>query len=117
MAEIYVPGQEYLGRRRFPDNKSFRKTLYNRSIDILSQLQELLPSNYPNSTYDTNLAIFNRVMAREFARLRSDIDSISNDVQYTQTRIKYLQQILGERLFLGDQIAPALYNDKSYRGQ
>lgn len=115
MAEIYVPGQENLGRRRFPDNKGFRKSLYNKSVNILSQLQGLLPSNYPKPTYDTNIAIFNRVMAREFARLRSDIDFLNADAQYTQTRIEYLQQILGERLFLGDQIAPALYNDESYR--
>lgn len=114
MAELYIPGQEPLGRRRFPDNKGFRKSLYNRSINILNQMQGLLPSNYPDAS-DTNIGKFNRVTAREIARIRSDIDFLNNDKQYSQTRIEYLQQILGERLFLADRIAPSLYNDESYR--
>ncbi len=114
MAEIYVPGQEELGRRRFPDNKGFRQKLYTSSINKLGQIQGLLPSNYPDD-FSTNAAIWNRVMAREFARLNCDMDFLSDDKQYTTTRIRFLQQILGERLFLGKQIAPPLYNDKSYR--
>lgn len=114
MGEIYLPSEEELGRRRFPDNKGYRRQLYNRSIDILSQLQGLLPSNYPND-YSTDIAQFNRVMAREFARLKGDIDSLNSDKQYTTTRVEYLHQILGERLFLGDNITPVNYNSETYR--
>lgn len=111
---LYVPDSESLGRRRFPDNKGFRKNLYDLSIQYLAQIRDLLASNYPQDT-STNLAIFNRVASREFARLKLSNDAINNDKQYTETRIQYLQQILGERLFLGDEIAPANYNDESYR--
>lgn len=114
MAEIYIPGQEELGRRRFPDNKGYRKQLYDSSINYLSQIQGLLPSNYPHD-YSTDLAQYNRVMAREFARLNSDINFLNADKQYTTTRIKYLHQILGERLFLGDKITPTNYNNETYR--
>lgn len=110
----FVPDPEYLGRRRFPDNKSFRKRLALASSDILSVLQNLLPSNYSKEPI-TNLAIFDNVIGREFARLGISMDMINNDKQYTQTRIQLLQQILGERLFLTDRIAPANYNDESYR--
>jgi hypothetical protein len=112
---IFVPNPEELGRRRFPDNKSFRKQLNDLSNDILGQIQQtLLPSNYPDST-STNLGIFNKIMSREVARLRLGMDAISNDGQYTLTRPQFLQEVLGERLLLGKNIAPANYNDQSYR--
>jgi hypothetical protein len=44
---IYTPTPEELGRSRFPDNKAFRKTLSTTASDILSQMQDLLASNYP----------------------------------------------------------------------
>ena len=90
----FVPDPEYLGRRRFPDNKSFRKRLALASSDILSVLKNLLPSNYSKEPI-TNLAIFDNVIGREFARLGISMDMINNDKQYTQTRIQLLQQILG----------------------
>jgi len=111
---LYIPDSEELGRRRFPDNKGYRKELRDLSINNLSQIQGLLPSNYSVHP-STNQAIFNRTVARELARLRWDINSLNNDKEYTQTRIEYLQQILGERLFLTEQIAPANYNDESFR--
>lgn len=111
---LYIPDSEELGRRRFPDNKGYRKELRDLSINNLSQIQGLLPSNYPIHP-STNLAIFNRTAAREFARLRWDINALNNDKEYTETRIEYLQQILGERLFLTEQIAPANYNDETFR--
>ena len=114
MAEIYLPSEEELGRRRFQDNKGYRRALYNRSIDYLSQLQGLLPSNYPKD-YSTDLAQFNRVTAREFARLKGDIDNLNNDKQYTLTRTEFLHQVLGERLFLADKITPVNYNNETYR--
>jgi hypothetical protein len=110
----YVPDPEQLGRRRFPDNKNFRKQLYNASINYLSQIQGLIPSNYPNDP-STNLSILNRVWARELARLNLSSNAINNDSQYSLTRPQFLQEILGERLLLGSQIAPSGYNDESYR--
>ncbi len=114
MLALYIPGNEELGRRRFPDNKGFRREIRNVSMDQLSQLEGLLPSNYPKHP-STNLAIFNRSVACETARLRWDINALNNDKEYTETRADYLQQILGERLFLTEQIAPANYNDETYR--
>ena len=114
MAGIYLPDPELLGRKRFPDNKPFREDLYRRSISVLSTLQSLLASNYPK-TPDTNTAILQRVLGRESARLRYDIDALNNDKVYTQTRIEYLQQILGGRLFLNERIAPVNYNDEIFR--
>ena len=110
----YVPNPEELGRRRFPDNKGFRKKLNALSLDYLSQIQGLLPSNYPADP-STNLGILNRVWARELARLNLSSDAINNDKTYSTTRARYLQEILGERLLLGSQIAPANYNNETYR--
>lgn len=105
---------EKIGRRRFPDNKSFRKILSNASADILGQMQPLLASNYPKE-FSTNLNIFNKVVARELARINLSMGYINQDKDYTLTRVKYLQQILGERLLLGSRIAPIGYNDETYR--
>jgi len=111
---IYIPDPEYLGRRRFPDYRGFRRNLRIEASDVLSQLQSLLPSNYPKVP-DTNLAAYYRIMSREFARLNYSMGAINNDKQYTQTRIELLYQILGERLFLSENIAPLNYNDQTYR--
>jgi len=112
---IYVPNSEELGRKRFPDNKAFRKRLSDLALDILNQIQQkLLASNYPKDN-STNLAIFNSIQSRELARLRLSMEAINNDKQYTQTRPQFLQQILGERLLLGTNIAPLGYNDETYR--
>lgn len=111
---IYTPSAEQLGRRRFPDNKEFRKTLSKASAEILSQMQPLLASNYTES-FSTNLNILNLTMAREIARLNLSMQAINNDKDYTRTRAEFLQQILGERLGLGSRIAPVGYNDESYR--
>jgi hypothetical protein len=105
---------ERLGRRRLPDNKQYRADLQGRSDLLLSALQDLTASNYPKSS-NSNLGFFYRTMAREFARLQQSMEFINDDTIYTQTRVQFLQQILGERLFLGDQIIPLGYNDVSYR--
>jgi len=110
----YVPDPEFLGRKRFPDDKAFRKQLADRASNILGVLQNLLPSNYSKENV-TNLGIWNRGLARESARLNLSVEAVNSDKDYLQTRIQYLQQILGERLFLSDKIAPASYNDESYR--
>ena len=110
----YTPSPEQLGRRRFPDNKAFRKQLANLATSVLGQMQGLLASNYPNDP-DTNLAVFYKVLAREASRIQLDINAINSDKQYTTTRPQFLQQILGERLGLGTRIAPANYDDQSYR--
>lgn len=111
---IYTPDPEQLGRRRFPDNKGFRRDLLSLSTSLLAQIQNLSASNYPKDP-STNLAILNNTAAREFGRMRYDIDSLGIDKEYSQTRIKFLQQILGERLFLYSRIAPSNYNDEAYR--
>lgn len=105
---------ENLGRRRFPGNKSARIDLYNSSSLVLASLLDLIPSNYPQDE-NTNLSKLFRVIGRESGRLRKDIDLVNNDKVYTETRARYLQQILGERLFLNERIAPANYNDESFR--
>lgn len=105
---------EYLGRRRFPDNKSARVNIFNRSSVVLASLLDLIASNYPQDE-NTNLSILFRALSRESGRMRMDIDLINNDKVYTDTRIEYLQQILGERLFLNERIAPANYSDESFR--
>lgn len=110
----YIPDPEELGRKRFPDNQSYRANLYGRASEILATLIDLLPSNYPKDT-NTNVAILLNVLAREFSRIHYSNDAINNDKVYTQTRIEYLQQILGERLFLKEQIAPENYSDESFR--
>ena len=114
MAALYTPNPEELGRRRFPDDKAFRLALFNRASILISSMLDLVPSNYPQD-FNTNLAQLFRVLARELARLRLDIDALSLDNQYTTTRIQFLQQILGERLFLSDRLAPAAYNDETFR--
>lgn len=114
MATVF-PDPEQLGRRRFPDNKGFRLDLFSRKNIVRASLLDLLPSNYPPESTDTNLSVFYRLLAREFARLRYDINAINEDKVYTTTRVKFLYQVLGERLFLGENIAPENYNDESYR--
>jgi hypothetical protein len=114
MANIYVPNPEELGRRRFPDNKGFRKDLAGTASDILSLITSLFPSNYPKDP-STNLSLFNNVTAREAARLNLSMGAINSDKQWFVSRVRYLQQILGERLFLSSRLAPASYNDESYR--
>jgi len=114
MSSAYVPNPEELGRRRFPDNKGFRKNLAAAASDILSLLTSLTPSNYPKDP-STNLSILNNVTARESARLSLSMGAINKDKQWIVSRVRYLQQILGERLFLSDRLAPSNYNDESYR--
>jgi len=97
---IFVPNPEELSRRRFPDNKSFRKLLDNSSSDTLGQIQALMASNYPKDN-STNLSIFNKIISREVARLNLGMNSINDDKQFTLTRPLFLQQHLGERLLLG----------------
>jgi hypothetical protein len=111
---IYTPNPEQLGRRRFPDNKAFRKQLSNLADNVLGQMQGLLASNYPSDP-NTNLAVFYKVLSREAARLQLGINAINDDKQYTLTRPQFLQQVLGERLGLGSRIAPTNYDDQSYR--
>ena len=105
---------EKIGRRRLPDNKQFRTQLNSESSFILSALMDLLPSNYPK-TGNSNLGVLYRVFAREFARLQSSINLISDDKVFTETRPEYLHQILGERLFLDDRLSPISSNDVAYR--
>ena len=107
--------QEWLGRRRFPDNKSFRRTLYESSLSVLQEMMNLIASNYPSSSTDTNFSIFFRIVAREIARLKYSENYINDNKQYLTTDPKLLQQVLGERLYLGSKIAPIGYNDESYR--
>jgi hypothetical protein len=111
---LYYFDPEQLGRRRFPDNKSYRASLANEASLILSAMFDLLPSNYPKDT-NSNLAILYRVLAREAARQQQSINYINDDKVYTNTRIEYLQQILGERLFLNQQLIPVTNNDIDYR--
>jgi hypothetical protein len=112
---LYSSEAEKRGRKRFPDNKPFRLNLFNRSSIVQASLLDLLPSNYPPADTNTNIASHYYTLAREFARLRWDMNAINNDVQYTNTRIQFLQQILGERLFLNERIAPANYTDETFR--
>jgi hypothetical protein len=105
---------EKLGRKRLPDNKSFRATLNGRSAITLSALTDLLPSNYPK-TESSNVGILLRVLGREATRQQLSMEYINNDKVFTTTRIEYLQRILGERLFLSERIAPVSYNDVAFR--
>lgn len=105
---------EAIGRRRLPDNKNYRANLNTKSSLIQSALFDLIASNYPKDT-NTNLGIFYRTIAREDTRQQDSIEYINNDKVFTQTRIQYLQQILGERLFLNTQLAPLSSNDIDYR--
>lgn len=114
MATPFYYDPEQLGRRRFPDNKSYRAQLNNESSLILSALFDLLPSNYPKNN-NSNLSILYRSLAREAARQQQSINYINDDKVYTDTRIEYLQQILGERLFLNQQLSPVTDNDIDYR--
>ena len=115
MTQVYLPNSEELGRRRFHDAKSDRRLIRNLAEQRLIEMRSLLPSNYPKDPYSTNVALSHRYSARELARIRVSNDSISGDIDYTTTRPEYLHQILGERLFLGNKIAPASYNDVTYR--
>lgn len=110
----YIPDPEYLGRRRFPDYKGYRKDLANRAETFREVMQNLLASNYPKDR-STNLAQLLRIYAREFARLNGSAEAISLDGVYAFSRVQYLHQILGERLFLADKIAPENYSNESYR--
>jgi hypothetical protein len=105
---------ERLGRRRLPDNKQYRADLQGRSDLLLSAMQDLIASNYPKSP-NTNFGVFYRTLGREFARLQQSMGYINDDGIYTKTRVQFLQQILGERLFLGNEVIPTGYNDASYR--
>jgi hypothetical protein len=105
---------EKLGRKRFPDNKAFRAQLNSQSALVLSALQDLLPSNLPKDQ-NPNLAQLYRILAREAARQNLSMSSINDDKVYSTTRIEYIHQILGERLFFNDQIVPFTTNDVDYR--
>ena len=105
---------EKLGRKRFPDNKQFRAELQGQTDLTLSALFDLLPSNYPKDK-DTNLGILYRTLGKEASREQVSINAINSDKIYTDTRVKFLHQILGERLFLGSRISPVNYNDVIYR--
>lgn len=110
----YIPSSEYLGRKRFPDNQAWRNRLTTVSRDILFTLQNLMASNYPLES-STNIGDLFRIVSREIARINMGLEQISGDAFYETTRTPYLQQVLGERLFLNSRIAPADYNDSSYR--
>lgn len=110
----YSYNSERVGRRRLPDNKQYRADLQGRSDIILSAMQDLLASNYPK-TPNSNMGVSFRSYAREFAREQQSIELINNDKIFTQTRVQFLQQILGERLFLGGNVTLPNYNDVSYR--
>jgi len=114
MAQVFYFDQEKLGRRRFQDNKEFRAQLNSQASLILSALMDLLPSNYPKDD-SPNLAQLYRVLAREAARQNISLSNINDDKVFATTRIEYLQQVLGERLFLNDQIVPFTSNDVAYR--
>jgi len=106
---------EEIGRRRLPDNKEYRASLTAESAAILSVMLDLIASNYPKDT-NSNLAAYFRVMAREIARQQDSMNFINDDKVFTQTRIEYIQQILGERLFINDQLVPITTKDDiSYR--
>jgi len=115
MTQIYLPNSEELGRRRFHDAKSDRIQIRTIADQRLVEIRSLLASNYPRDPYHNNLALFHRFNAREIARTQISNNDISSDIQYTTTRPEYLHQILGERLFLGNRIAPLSYNDETYR--
>ena len=113
MAQFYYD-PERLGRKRLPDNKNYRADLQGRSDIILSALQDLVPSNYPK-TQNSNFGIVYRSLSREFARMQQSMELINDDKVYEQTRIEYIQQILGERLFLNQTLTTSSYNDQAYR--
>lgn len=115
MTQLYLPSSEELGRRRFHDAKSDRRLVKNLAEQRLIEMRTLLPSNYPKDPYNSNLALYHRFNARELARIKVSNDDIGRDAQYITTRPEYLHQILGERLFLGNKIAPTNYNDETYR--
>jgi len=105
---------EIIGRRRLPDNKDYRASLNTESSAVLTTMFDLIASNYPKDT-NSNLGAFFRVMAREIARQQDSMNFINNDKVFTQTRIEFIQQILGERLFLNDQLVPITKDDIDYR--
>ena len=114
MAQSFYFNEEQLGRRRFQDNKAARANLNSQAAFVLSALMDLLPSNYQKSD-SPNLSQLLRVMAREAGRQNISAAGINDDKVFLTTRIEYLQQILGERLFLSDRIVPFTTNDVIYR--
>ena len=105
---------EKLGRKRFLDGKEFRKLILAQSTLTLRVLQDLLASNYPDDS-NTNIGVLYRSLSDEFARLKADIDSASNDKFYDLTRIEYIYQILGSRLYLFEKAAPSHFSDVRLR--
>jgi hypothetical protein len=115
MSQQQFFNQERLGRSRLKDDKPARAQLQADANALLTSLQALIPSNYPN-TPNSNLGIAYRTLSREYARISESINLINDDKEFSATRIEFIQQILAERLFQNGQVVtPSNYNDQSYR--
>jgi len=100
--EIVFPSREFRGRKRFPTNAEFLKSLRFRVETSAQNMVENLPSNYPDTDKGEIGAIF-KAFAQEAELLSRASSDIREDSVFTQTRAEFLFQVLGDLLFLGEK--------------
>lgn len=109
-----VSDQDRIGESRTDTGIEFQKNLREVTSNIQARLLRNLPSNYPRTT-NTNLALLYKGIAEEIARLQVSLSDINLDQYHENTRTKYLYQILGDLLFLGERSINERLTDAQYR--
>jgi hypothetical protein len=109
-----VLNQGRIGESRTDSGIEFQKNLREVTNNIQARLLRNLPSNYPKTT-NTNLALLYKGIAEEIARLQVSLSNINIDQYHEDTRTKYLYQVLGDLLFLGERSINERLTDAQYR--
>jgi len=109
-----ISNQDRVGESRTDTGIEFQKNLREVTNNIQARLLRNLPSNYPRTT-NTNLALLYKAIAEEIARLQVSLSNINLDQYHEGTRTKYLYQILGDLLFLGERSINEKLTDVEYR--
>ena len=121
MADIVFPSRELRGRKRFPTNAEFLKTIRSRVETTAQRMLDNLPSNYPRTDKGEIGALY-KAFANEIELLNKATSDVREDSVHQNTRPEFLFQVLGDLLFLGDKaIGPldsngdATLSDVEYR--
>lgn len=92
-------------RKGFIDDKQFRTEVHERTLAILKDLQERLPSNYIGEDGSPNYAIALKSVAQEAATFLVILEDLYKDIIFTETRGEFINQILGYSAFLDQRFA------------
>lgn len=97
------------------DGKQYQLRLKAEADEILSNLIAMLPSYYMAETPSTNYALELRAFAIELAKIRLELNDISEDGYFATTRSEFLYQVLGYLIFVKSQIPDTDFNDKEFK--